>query len=149
MRECISKKRIIQEASERFEFSTRINPLNYVSWYNLGVVSGLNADAIQYYTECLKIKPDYYQALNNRGKCYSCLRMNDEAINDFNVLLSLYPENIVGLYNRVLIYKNIGKYDESISDLQKIIKIDPKNKESLILLCNIIMNWEIKQKKSF
>ena len=64
--------------------------------YSLGRYDEALAD----YNRALELRPDYTEALNNRGNTYHELERYNEALADYNQALELRQEYVEALYNR-------------------------------------------------
>ncbi len=84
-------------------------------------------NAIQYYTESIKYKPDYTPAYNNRGNAYCRIGKFQKAIEDFNKAIEIQPDNDKVYYNRGVVYNKKGLYGKAIEDYNKAIEIQPDN----------------------
>ncbi|MCG6880040.1 MAG: tetratricopeptide repeat protein [Deltaproteobacteria bacterium] len=90
-----------------------------------------NADsAIFYYSEAIKINPEFVQAYNNRGIAYVWKKKYDLAIADFSKAIELDPEYGKAYNNRAIVYTYEGETDKARQDLYKAqrlgIAVDPK-----------------------
>ena len=81
--------------------------------------------AINHYTESLKLNPQLTIAYNNRGIAYGQKSDFDLAIQDLDKALSLNPDDAVAYHNRGNIYNNKGDYDLAIQDFDKALELNP------------------------
>ena len=70
--------------------------------------NGKSQLAIDNFTECLKIMPDYAYAYYNRGLAYHKLENYKDAIADFSGALKINPDYALAYYNRGLANKKAG-----------------------------------------
>ena len=82
-------------------------------------------NAIQYYTESIKYKPDYTPAYNNRGNAYSGIGKFQNAIEDYNKAIEIQPDYAQAYNNLGVIYYKKGDYNRAIEDYDKAIEIQP------------------------
>lgn len=82
-------------------------------------------EAVQAYTDYLKIKPRHHKTLYNRGRSYQELGKYDLAIADFNAVLKLDPQNESAFLSigqemyRSEEYKNAIYYCDHVIELNK------------------------------
>ena len=82
-------------------------------------------NAIQYYTESIKSKPDYTPAYNNRGNAYSRIGKFQNAIEDYNKAIEIQPDYAQAYNNLGVIYYKKGDYNRAIEDYDKAIELKP------------------------
>ncbi len=70
--------------------------------------NGKSQLAIDNFTECLKIMPDYAYAYYNRGLAYHKLENYKDAIADYTSALKINPDYALAYYNRGLANKKAG-----------------------------------------
>jgi tetratricopeptide (TPR) repeat protein len=78
-------------------------------------------EAIDCYSDALKLHPTRPQLLANRAECYSAAGMKDKAIADFNTLIKLNPDPkfLIGRFN---CYKRFGDIPNAMNDLALLKK---------------------------
>ena len=75
--------------------------------------------AKQDFDKALLFKPDYLEALINRGHIYSMNNSFNDALSDFNKIIAINP-NIPEAYGkRAVTYFFMAKFKESESDVKK------------------------------
>ena len=89
--------------------------------------SGNHELAIEDYTKALELRPDYREALVNRGTGYAALRKFDDAVKDFSAAVRIGPENAPVHIKRANAYLALGKFDEAADDFGAVIRINPDN----------------------
>ena len=82
--------------------------------------------AVKDYSVCLKINPNYYPALINRGIVQGYLNNYVEAITDLNKAIKLNPEHPIGYLNRAVIYIMIDKKNLACENISQAKKKDLK-----------------------
>ena len=88
--------------------------------------------AINYYDKALKIYPEYYELLSNKGNCLSQLKRYNEALNCENKALKINPNYALAWNGKALALGRLGKYQESIECYEKYIEIAPPQQLNLI-----------------
>ncbi len=84
-----------------------VEPQNVYSNYNLGyiylVLMGEYEKAIEFFDQAFLLKPDYYEALYNKGYCLELLGEYQQARDIYNEVLEIevnYEKAVAGL-NRI------------------------------------------------
>ncbi len=75
--------------------------------------------AIEKFTEAIKLKPDFTQAYNNRGVAYCDKGLYDLAIVDFTEAIKLDPNNGKAFNNRGVAHYLKGEQDQAQEDFKK------------------------------
>ena len=82
-------------------------------------------EAIDNFTECLKINPNHARAFNNRGLAYHKLENYKDAIADFSRAIEIDSDYFKAYTNRGLAYKKLENYKDAIADYSTAIRINP------------------------
>jgi tetratricopeptide (TPR) repeat protein/CHAT domain-containing protein len=82
--------------------------------------------AIEDFTEAIRLKPDYFDPYKFRGDVYYYSREYDRAIEDYNNAINLNPNDVRPWNNRGLAYSGKGELDRAIEDFNKVIVLDEK-----------------------
>ena len=104
-----------------------------VAYYSRGsthVAQGDYDQAIDDYTEALRLKPKDAVAYKVRGDAYEKQRNYDKAIADYTKAIGLDPKYVAAYNNRGFAYDNRGDegdYCQAIADYTKAIEFDPEN----------------------
>ena len=106
----------------REEIDVKNNPKSEVAYYNRGnAYSDLKnySQAIEDYTQAIKLNPNYASAYNNRAWTYYLMKNYSNALPDANTAISL-NNNDSDLYDtRAQIYKAMGRNAEAEKDFAK------------------------------
>lgn len=109
--------------------------------YNLGVSlqeRGAIGAACAAFAEAVNLKPDFFQAWNDRGLALQDLRRFDEAAVAFRQALALRPDYARALHNLGNLLLFTGHADEALTSLRRLRVIEPdgavRRKEALALL---------------
>jgi protein O-GlcNAc transferase len=100
----------------------------------LGVIEfqhGRAAEGVRLIDEALAIKPDYIEALIDRGNILSALERLDEALAAYDQALLLKPDNPNGLYNRGCVLQRLGRQEHALADYDQALAIRPNFVEAL------------------
>ncbi|XP_015711483.1 sperm-associated antigen 1 isoform X2 [Coturnix japonica] len=89
------------------------------------VKRGKYDEAVNKYSECLKLNSKDCTIYTNRALCYLKLYKYEEAKQDCDHVLQVEDSNIKAFYRRALAYKGLQNYQASADDLKKVLLIDP------------------------
>lgn len=89
------------------------------------VKKGKYDEAVNKYSECLKLNTKDCTIYTNRALCYLKLHKYEEAKQDCDHVLQIEDCNIKAFYRRALAYKGLQNYQASVDDLKKVLLIDP------------------------
>jgi len=87
--------------------------------------------ALEAYNRALQLRPDFAEALNNRGKTLENLDRNEEALKDYNRALELRPDFPEALNSRGIILRRLGRYDEALRDYNRALELKPDDPVTL------------------
>ncbi|MCH7402988.1 tetratricopeptide repeat protein [Belliella kenyensis] len=91
--------------------------------------------ALDFYTEALKIDPNFADALLNRGIVQSRLNNFEAAIDDFSNILSIGSSiDSTAYFQRGLSYLDNGENYKALNDAENLLKESPESWKSYFLL---------------
>ena len=115
------------EAIKSWEVSSGVG-IKAEAYYNRGVAYGMRTsynDAINDFSEAIKLNLKYAESYAARGNVYYCKGSLDNAVYDYNRAIELNP-NLAGAYNnRGIVYDDKSMYNEAISDYTRAIMLKP------------------------
>jgi len=82
-------------------------------------------DAVQQFTQAVKIVPNYYGAYTNLGYAFSLQGRLDDAIAQYNQALRLKPDYIIAHNNLGLALQAKGQIEQAIAHYNKALQINP------------------------
>jgi tetratricopeptide (TPR) repeat protein len=88
-------------------------------------------EAINEYSEVIRIVPYEYLPYYNRALCYSHFHNDDAALQDFLRVVELKPDDMEVYPRMTEIYANRGMYDDAIICTNKWLSINPQSGEAL------------------
>jgi tetratricopeptide (TPR) repeat protein len=94
-------------------------------WFERGFNSKDLDEQIRFYSQAIRLKPDYASAFNNRGVALKNKADLEEALNDFNDAIRLDPKLPEALYNRGLTRKAKGDIENALRDYDEAIRLKP------------------------
>ena len=116
----------MKDAMSYFIERNKANGTPHISFWNPGDF----ANAEKYYSEALRVKPDYYIAYNNRGTCRYEQGKYSEALADFGKAVQINPEYAVAYNNQASVYIRMEKWEEAVKACDKAIELNPEYTEA-------------------
>jgi Flp pilus assembly protein TadD len=108
------------------------NP-DWMRWNNLGI-SYLDqlqyADAIEAFSEVVKLRPDYADGYTNIGLTNIQWEKYSSAKGALDKALSLSPDNARALYYSALVERRTGHTEAEIADLKKVVEQYPQSRDA-------------------
>ncbi len=90
------------------------DPKHYYELGNLLVEQKNYTEALANFSKAAELKPDYVEALINKGNCYYMLKEYDEAISTFQEILQIDPNSKMANKNLSHLYGLLGNTDMQI-----------------------------------
>jgi tetratricopeptide (TPR) repeat protein len=87
-------------------------------------------DAINDYSEAIKINPEDARIYEQRAAVEMKLNDNDKALADYAEAIRLKPNEVRYYAYRSYIYEIKGDIKNSMADTEKVLKLDPNNQEA-------------------
>ena len=81
--------------------------------------------AIRDFDQAIKIKPDFAEALINRGNAFAGKGEFDTAIRDYDQVIKIKPDFANAFCNRGIAFAKKGELDTAIRDFDQALKIKP------------------------
>jgi protein O-mannosyl-transferase len=113
---------------------------NELAQYNLGCYYFRRsefADAIRYYREAIRIKPDYDDALNNLGTALAANGQLDEAVIQIRAAIRCNPRKSDAQYNLGNVFVMQRRFDEAIPCYTEALRLTPDYAEAHNNLANL------------
>ncbi len=108
--------------------------LDAEAWFNQGVALanlGLHEQAIAFFDDAIKIKPDFYDAWRNRGVALLQLGRYGEANASFNTAFNqiskfqIKPDDYKAWFNRGVALANLRQFEQAIASWDNAVKLKP------------------------
>ena len=87
-------------------------------------------ESVASYEKAIEIKPDLYQAWNNRGNSLDDLGRKEEAIASYEKAIEIKPDDDEAWYNLGNSLSALGRKEEAIASYEKAIEIKPDYHEA-------------------
>src|SRR5262245_57505145 len=116
--------------SQKFNPQFPLAVFNIGDWYEKGLSAFDNRnyrEAIGYFTEAIRLNPQYQNAYIYRGVAKYNLGDKRGAIEDYSRAIELNPKDAVAYNNRGVAMSDLGDKQAAIADLNKSIELDPKS----------------------
>jgi tetratricopeptide (TPR) repeat protein len=111
-----------------FEHAKNVTQNNYVAYHKLGdamLAEGQVDTAIKYYSEAIRIKPDFIPARINMGVALRKDGKLEKALDQLSKALS-FKKNFAAIHYEIgLTLGKIGRSDEAIKHFREVLRIDP------------------------
>ncbi|MBD2611853.1 MAG: tetratricopeptide repeat protein [Nostoc sp. ZfuVER08] len=115
-------------ASPGYSLPISITEITAGDFFNLGIEKMQHdsyVEAIENFTEAIKLKNDFASAYNHRCLVYLRLKDYQNAIADCNQALNFTPNNVEAHLNRGLAYYRQRNYQAAIADYNQAIALKP------------------------
>lgn len=116
------------EARDTFSIATQLNSLDYKSYYELGNILDLTnkkETAIIMFNNSLKVKPDYYDAIEALGICYTSTKLYNDAIKVYKDGLNYHKKSYELYYNLAMLQMEVGAVDEALENFLQVLELKP------------------------
>jgi tetratricopeptide (TPR) repeat protein len=102
-------------------------PTDYFAYGNRANAEPNPEKAIDDYTKCIELNPDFFEAYNNRGLKYLDVNEYEKAISDFNQTLIINPNYPKSYVNLGLAHFNLNQFDKAELVFNRAVELDPKS----------------------
>jgi len=106
---------------------------NWLAMNNLGISYidlGQYQQAIKYFQDSSRSKPDFVAAWCNLGVAYQKLDRHQEAIGYFQEALRIKPDDAESQNNLGVSYQKLGRHQEAIAIFRELLRIQPYRAET-------------------
>ncbi|NXN26420.1 TTC31 protein, partial [Nycticryphes semicollaris] len=97
---------------------------------NEAAQKGHYAEAVQAFTEAVKLNPKEHRLFGNRSYCYEKLQRYEEALMDAQVSLGLQPGWLKGFFRKGKALRGLKRYAEAASTFEELLRLDGANAEA-------------------
>jgi tetratricopeptide (TPR) repeat protein len=117
-----------RKAIDYYSQAIKLNAIDHESYNNranIYIDMGKLDSAFIDYNNALRVKPNYYVALDNIGGWYARKNMFDSALFYLNKVFEQKPDYKPTFTNRGLTLMSLNRYDEAIKDWQRALEYEP------------------------
>jgi tetratricopeptide (TPR) repeat protein len=114
-----------QKAAANEAPPVREEELTAQQYFERGYASSDPDEKIRFYSEAIRLKPDFSEAYNNRGYALQAKGDFDGALVDYAEALRLKPDYALAYYNRGIARKAKGDFDGALVDYAEAIRLKP------------------------
>ncbi|NWZ49612.1 TTC31 protein, partial [Haliaeetus albicilla] len=97
---------------------------------NEAAQKGCYAEAVQAFTEAVKLNPREHRLFGNRSYCYEKLQRYEEALRDAQVSLGLQPGWPKGLFRKGKALRGLKRYAEAVRTFEELLRLDGANADA-------------------
>ncbi|CAN0024326.1 unnamed protein product, partial [Bubo scandiacus] len=97
---------------------------------NEAAQKGHYAEAVQAFTEAVKLNPREHRLFGNRSYCYEKLRRYEEALRDAQVSLGLRPGWPKGFFRKGKALRGLQRYAEAAGTFEELLRLDGANADA-------------------
>lgn len=91
---------------------------------------GSNDAALSCYDRALSLRPDFIQALGNRGAVLKQMKRYDEALESYDRALALQPDYVEILNNRAGVLHALGRHEAALAGYERALALRPDYPEA-------------------
>jgi len=101
-------------------------------------VLGRADDALKSYERAIALKPDFAEALNNRGNALRGLKRLHDALTNFDRAVAVRPDYAEALNNRANCLVDLGRLEDALESYDRALAHRPKYVDALINRANTL-----------
>ncbi|XP_066853061.1 tetratricopeptide repeat protein 31 isoform X2 [Anser cygnoides] len=91
---------------------------------NEAAQEGHYVEAVQAFTEAVKLNPREHRLFGNRSYCYEKLQQYEEALRDAQMSLSLQPNWPKGFFRKGKALRGLKRYAEAVRTFEELLRLD-------------------------
>jgi Flp pilus assembly protein TadD len=99
-------------------------------WFERGFAAAEIDEKLRFYSEAIRLKPDYARALYNRGAARRDNGDLEGALQDFSKAIRLEPDASEIFYNRALVRGEKGDPEGELQDYTEAIRLNPDDPDA-------------------
>jgi len=99
-------------------------------WFERGFAATHHDEKIRFYTEAIRLKPNYAEAFYNRGIARAATGDVDGALKDYGEAIRLKPDDADAFINRGLARYDKGDLEGALTDYAKAIRLKPDDADA-------------------
>jgi len=106
-------------------------------WFERGLNTRDLDEKVRFYSEAIRLQPDYGDAFNNRAIARKSKGDLEGSLSDYDEAIRLRPDYARALYNRALTCKDKGDLDAALADFDQAIRLQPDFAEAFLNRGNV------------
>jgi tetratricopeptide (TPR) repeat protein len=83
--------------------------------------------ALEDFQQAVKLDPNRWKAIHNRGVSYGVLGLHDDAVADFTRVVELKPDYVNAWFNRAELHLENGRLTDAIRDYTEALRLRPED----------------------
>jgi tetratricopeptide (TPR) repeat protein len=124
----------LAEAEKYFELGVQLEPENFQVYYLCGYFFEYYRkdlyQALQEYTEAVRLRPYNLNALSCQARVLSARETWSQALKAYATLIKFAPQDSSNYYYRANVYYRRGQYQQALSDYTQAIKLKPDYRDA-------------------
>ena len=105
--------------------AVREGELTAQQWFERGFAAVDIDERLRFYSEAMRLKPDYADAFNNRGLARTAKGDIEGALQDYNEAIRLKPDEAAVFYNRANVRDAKDDIEGALQDYSEAIRLKP------------------------
>ncbi|NXI61025.1 TTC31 protein, partial [Anseranas semipalmata] len=108
---------------------------------NEAAQEGRYAEAVQAFTEAVKLNPREHRLFGNRSYCYEKLQQYEEALTDAQMALGLQPHWPKGFFRKGKALRGLKRYAEAVDTFEELLRLDGARADAAAQLraCRVLL----------
>ena len=112
------------------------NPLKWFEAGNSAMQKGMHAQAIDFYTRAIELKPDYLHAVYNRAGAYLALNKLQESLVDYQQTEKIDPLLVLAKYNAGVVLSKMERQMRQLCIFKRLLR-------SMGHISNLFIIWGV------
>jgi tetratricopeptide (TPR) repeat protein len=114
-----------QQVAAKAALAVKEEELTAQTYFERGFSAVDLDEKIRFYTEAIRLKPDYPEPYNNRGNARQAKGDVEGALGDYDEAIRLKPDYAAAYYNRGIARANKGDVEGALGDYDEAIRLKP------------------------
>jgi len=130
-----------EEAEHYARLALNENAMSDATYYNYGLIlKALKrpAEALERFSQALKIDPSVASTWNNRGTVFNDLKQYQDAIGDFDKAIELDPKYAEAFFNKGKSFTLLKRFEEASSAFERALTLRPNLAEAWLGRGNVL-----------
>jgi tetratricopeptide (TPR) repeat protein len=106
-------------------------------WFERGLDAVGLDEKLRFYSEAIRLKPDYAGAFNNRGVARHDKKDFEGALKDYDEAIRIKPDDADAFNNRGIARKVKGDFEGALKDCNEVIRLKPDDADAFNIRGNV------------